>query len=217
MERLISDPELLRAYRQQARVILETWFRPEVLIPKLQKLYAQLKPVLGEDPYSARRVTVPSDSSFADIVASMERFIRDRYTLARAQLDAPGNRPAPKPMSPGPEPEGPQPGPSSPDAPSDLRAIKVTKAGVELQWVDHADGEVAFVLQRCAGAECTEFSNAIGQGEENLTKALDRDVQAGMTYRYRVYAVLPTPQGPRGTGVSNAVTVTIPENAVQEP
>jgi len=26
-----------------------------------------------------------------------------------------------------------------------------------------------------------------------------------------VYAVLPTPQGPRGTGVSNVITVRVPE------
>jgi hypothetical protein len=215
MERLISDPAMLQRYREQTRLILETWFRPEVLIPRLRGLYAQIRPALAEDPYSARRVTVPSDSGFEDIVTSMERFIRDRYVLARAQLDAPGNRPAPKAMPAGPEPEGPRPGPPSADAPSDLRAVKVTRAGVELQWVDHAEGEVAFVVQRCTGAEGTDFMNAIGQGGPNLTTAMDCEVQPGMTYRYRVYAVLPTPQGPRGTGVSKVVTVTIPEDHVQ--
>src|SRR6185369_14071260 len=155
MERLISDPVLLQGYREQARLILETWFRPEVLIPKLRGLYGQIRSALAEDPYPPRRVTVPSDSDYEDILRSMERFIRDRYALARAQLDAPGNRAAPKPMPAGPEPEGPQPGPTSPDAPSDLRAVKVSTSGVELQWVDHAEGEVAVVVQRCTGAECT--------------------------------------------------------------
>jgi hypothetical protein len=88
---------------------------------------------------------------------------------------------------------------------------------VELQWVDHAEGEVAFVVQRCAGAECADFLNTLGQGGRNLTTAIDRQVRPGMTYRYRVYAVLPTPQGPRGTGVSNVVIVTIPEDQVQGP
>src|SRR4030095_10225219 len=114
-----------------------------------------------------------------------------------------GNRPAFKPMSARPEPEGPTPGPPSKDAPTDLRAIKVTPKGVELRWVDHADGEVAYVVQRCSGVECMDFGNAIGQDGQNVTTAIDHQVQAGKTYRYRVYGVLPTLGGPRGTGVSN--------------
>ena len=52
--------------------------------------------------------------------------------------------------------------------------------------------------------------NAIGRGGNDITTATDRQVQPGMTYRYRVYAVFPTPRGPRGSGVSDIVTVTIP-------
>jgi hypothetical protein len=212
MEWLVSDPVLLERYRQQARAILEQWFRPDVLIPRLRGLHAQIRPALQEDPYPPRRATVPSDSGMDDVLASLERFMRDRYALARAQLDTPGDRPTPAPMPPEPDHGGPRPGTPSTDAPSDLRAESVTRAGVELRWVDHADGEVAYVVQRCTGAECTAFVNAIGQGGQNVTTALDRQVQPGMTYRYRVYAVLPTPQGPRGTGVSNVETVTIPAN-----
>lgn len=210
MERLIADAGLLARYREQAKAILETWFRPEVLIPKLRKLYEQIRLPLTEDPHPPRRVTVPSDTNYEGILASMEKFIRERYALARAQLDAPGMRPAPFPMEAGPDPGGPQPGPPSPDAPSDLQVVKAGAAGVELRWVDHAQGEVAFVVQRCQGAECTDFANAIGQGGHDLTSAIDRQVRSGITYRYRVYAVLPTPQGPRGTGVSNVVVVTVP-------
>lgn len=217
MERLISDPALLQRYREQARVILEKWFRPEVLIPKLRALYGKIRPALAEDPYPPRRVTMPSDSGMEDVLASMEKFIHDRYALARAQLDAPGDRPAPRAMPSGPDHEGPRPGPASTDAPTDLRAVKASGAGVELRWADHAEGEMAFVVQRCAGAECVDFVNAIGQAGQNLTTAIDRNVQLGATYRYRVYAVLPTPQGPRGTGVSNVVTVTVPENHDQRP
>jgi hypothetical protein len=81
--------------------------------------------------------------------------------------------------------------------------------------VDHAEGEVAVVVQRCTGAECADFINTIGQEGRNLTTAIDRQVRPGITYRYRVYAVLPTPRGPRGTGVSSVVTVTIPDDHVQ--
>ena len=64
----------------------------------------------------------------------------------------------------------------------------------------------------CAEREHGPISvNAIGQGGQDLSSATDRNVQLGMRYRYRVYAVRPTPQGPRGTGVSNVETVTIPE------
>lgn len=119
MERLVSNPVLLDRYREQAGAILEKWFRPEVLIPKLRRLHEQIRPALREDPYTRRRVTVPSDSAMEDVLASMEKFIRDRYALARAQLSAPGERPALHPMRSGPDDEGPSPGPPSVDAPTD--------------------------------------------------------------------------------------------------
>jgi hypothetical protein len=211
MERLVGDPALLESYRQKAKVILESYFRPEVLIPKLRALYEKIKPDLEKDPYPPRRVTNASDRNYEDIVVSMEDFIRKRYTLARAQLDNPGKRPRPKPVEPGADSEGPKPGPASPDAPSDLKAVKVTTSSVELRWTDHAEGEVAFVVQRCTGANAVDFVNAIGQPGQNITSAIDRDVRPGQIYRYRVYAVLSTPQGPRGTGVSEAITVHVPE------
>lgn len=211
MERLVTDPVLLARYRQYARTILEEWFRPEVLVPKLRGLYEQIRPALADDPHPLRRATVPSDAGIEDGLASMEKFMRARYALARAQLDSPGSRPAPKPMSAEPAHEGPAPGPPSADAPTELRAVRISVEKVELQWVDNAQGEVAWVVQRCVGGECTDFMNAIGQGGTNMTTATDRQVQPGMTYRYRVYAVFPTPRGPRGTGVSNVVTVKVPQ------
>lgn len=211
MERVVSDPVLLRRYREHARVILEEWFRPEVLVPKLRGLYAQIRSALAEDPHPLRRATVPSDAGIEDSLASMEKFIRARYALALAQLESPGSRPAPKPMPAEPEHEGPAPGPPSAHAPTELRAVKVSAEKVDLQWVDNAQGEVACVVQRCVGGECLEFVNAIGQDGQDITTATDRQVQPGMTYRYRVYAVFPTPRGPLGTGVSNVVTVKVPD------
>ena len=212
MERLISQPNLLRQYREQAGAILETWFRPEILIPKLRALHEQIRADLAEDPFPPRRATVPSDTGYQDILASMETFIRQRYALARAQLDAPGERPQPQPMQPPADQQGPQPGPPSDDAPTHFRAIKAASSGVELRWTNHTDGAAGYVVQRCAGAAATNFANAIGQGGQDIPTAIDRNVQPGKTYRYRVYAVRPTPEGPRGTGVSNVITVSIPEN-----
>ncbi len=211
MEQLMSDPILLEQYRRQARRILETWFRPEVLIPKLRALYAEIKPALEKDPFPRRRATVPSDTGFDDILASMEAFIRSRYALARAQLDAPGNRPEPVPMRPVKESGGPKPGPPSADAPTGLRAVKISSRSVMLQWEDNAAGEVASVVQRCTGAECTDFGNVIGLDGTKVTTATDHHVEPGKTYRYRVYAVFPTAEGPRGSGVSNVLAVRIPE------
>jgi spore coat protein CotH len=209
MERLVADPELLKRYREKASGILEKHFRPEVLIPKLRANYQLINADLEKDPYPPRRVTVASDRSYEDIIASMEAFIRKRYLLARTQLDNPGNRPTS--TEPSGEGEGPRPGPPSADAPTELRAVKVTSSSVELHWSDHAKGEAGLIVQRCLGAEATDFVNAIGQPGQDITSAIDREVQPGQTYRYRVYAVKPTPQGPRGTGVSNTITVHVPE------
>ena len=68
MERLISQPNLLRQYREQAGTILETWFRPEVLIPKLRALHDQIRTDLAADPFPPRRATVPSDKGYEDIL-----------------------------------------------------------------------------------------------------------------------------------------------------
>ena len=47
----------------------------------------------------------------------------------------------------------------------------------------------------------------MGRSGQDITEATDTNVESGTVYRYRVYALKPTPQGPRGTGVSNVVTV----------
>ena len=80
MERIVSDPVLLKTYREQANVILEGSFRPEILIPKLRSLYEQIRSALeAGDLFSDRRATVPSDTGYEGIISSMEAFIRKRY------------------------------------------------------------------------------------------------------------------------------------------
>jgi spore coat protein CotH len=212
MEHLVTDTNLLQQYREEAGQILEQWFRPDVLIPKLHALHAQIRADLALDPSPARRATVPRDQSYDQIITDMESFIKKRYALAREQLNAPGRRPAPTRLVPGREPEGPQPGPASPDSPAELHAIVVSSSKVELGWTDRSEGEMAFVVQRCSGPKCQNFSNALGQPSDRGTIAIDTQVQPGETYRYRVFAVLPTSKGPRGTGVSNVVEIRIPED-----
>ncbi len=81
--------------------------------------------------------------------------------------------------------------------------------GVELAWKDNATGERAFIVQRCTGAENGRFRNIMGLPGENLTRATDKQVRPGRTYRYRIFAVKPTLRGSVGTGVSNVVTVRV--------
>jgi len=210
MERLVTEPNLLREYREQADTILETWLRPEIIIPKLRALYDQIRADLEKESYPPQRATVPTDTGYEDILASMETFIRKRYAMARTQLDAPGSRPPFQRMQPPANQPEPQPGPPSADASTDLHAVKVTPSSVELSWTNHDEGAMAYVVQRCIGSEATDFANAIGQSGQNIRTAIDRNVEPGKAYRYRVYAVRPTPQGPRGTGVSNVITVPVP-------
>ena len=95
----------------------------------------------------------------------------------------------------------------SADAPSDLRIVERKAGAIRLTWKDNATGEGGFIVQRCEGAECDDFENVVGQPGQDITEATDTNVASGKIYRYRVYAVKPTPEGPLGTGVSNVVTV----------
>lgn len=184
MEQLVASTNLLERYREQASTILENWFRPEILIPKLHALYGQIETALAEDPYPPQRVTVPSDRDYNQILATMEVFMRKRYAQARAQLDTPGARPQPIPMEPKEsEKAGPQPGPPSADSPTDLQVSAVTGSKVQLRWTDNAKGEFAHVVQRCTGAGCMDFVNLIGQPGEHIETALDEQVRPGETYR----------------------------------
>ena len=210
MERLVSDPKLLHEYREQAQLILEKWFRPEILIPKLRALHAQIRDDLAKDPFPARRATTPRNENYEDILASMEMFIRKRYESARVQLASPGKRPTPARPRPENSPnEDPKPGPASADAPTNLRVVSASPNKIELQWVDHSEGEIAHVVQR--SDDTADFRNAIGQMGPSITTAVDPNVEPGKTYRYRVYAVFAMPNGPRGSGLSNPITVRVPE------
>ncbi len=149
----------------------------------------------------------------AEIVAAMKKFMRRRYATARAQLDNPGPKPAVAQGQRGPGGarqrlnQRPQPGPPSADDPSDLRLVERRDGAIRLAGKDNATGEAACIVQRCGGAECDDFENVVGRSGQDITEATDTNVESGTVYRYRVYALKPTPQGPRGTGVSNVVTV----------
>jgi hypothetical protein len=93
LERIIADPVLLERYRKVARTILVKSFEPERLCRVLDAKYALIRDDLKTDPFPPRRVTIPGDRSYDQIVDSMKAFVRKRSTSAVEQLETPGERP----------------------------------------------------------------------------------------------------------------------------
>ncbi len=212
VKRIIDNPQLLARYRTLADSILEKYFHPKVLLPRVDALYVRIKEDLARDPFPHRRVTNPGDKNYESIVASIKAFVRRRYETARAQLDNPGGPPEYVRNVPRPGQE-PRPGKPSADAPTGLRVTAQSGSSVTLQWKDNTEGEAGHLVQRADGEKGNEFHNLIGKPGSEITTASDSKVTPGRTYRYRVYAVHRTPTGLQGTGVSNTVTVHISEKA----
>jgi hypothetical protein len=93
--------------------------------------------------------------------------------------------------------------------PSSLTATYQAGPQVLLTWQDNATTETNFVLQRCAGSSCTNFTQIAtppaltGTGQATYTNT---PVTPGVTYRYRVAAR----NGAQQSAWSNIATVTIP-------
>jgi FtsP/CotA-like multicopper oxidase with cupredoxin domain len=81
-----------------------------------------------------------------------------------------------------------------PANPTNLVATVQTGPQVRLQWRDNANNETGFVVERCAGAGCTAFTQIATPGPRtfpfpgNVTYT-DTTVVPGATYRYQVWAV----------------------------
>jgi hypothetical protein len=208
LERIVSDPVLLERYRASATAVLEKYFEPDSLSRRFDAKYALIKEDLARDPFPQKRVTSPWDEDYSSILEFQKKFVRKRYTAAKQQLQSPGPRPKP---SQRPHHE-PGPGPASEDAPTDLKA-EVRADGIALTWKDNASLEVGHVVQRATEAEREMFRNVMGKPGPNSTVALDTAVQPGEIYRYRVFAVHPSPMGPKGTGISNVITVQFGEKS----
>ena len=93
LERIIADPVLLERYRKSARTILDKSFEPQRLCQVIDAKYALIRDDLKTDPFPPRRVTVPGDRSYDQIVDSMKAFVRNRYSSAVEQLENPLERP----------------------------------------------------------------------------------------------------------------------------
>lgn len=98
-----------------------------------------------------------------------------------------------------------------PNAPSNLLATAISPTEITLSWIDNADNEQFFAIQRCFGDEATcadlEFYivGIIAWADANATTFRDVDVQPGTTYTYRIRAY-----DGQYSAASNAVTVVTP-------
>ena len=74
------------------------------------------------------------------------------------------------------------------DAPGTLTATAVDTTTIELSWSDNFSSETGTLIERCAGADCDDFSRIAVVGA-NVTRFSDPAVAEGSGYRYRIKAV----------------------------
>lgn len=98
--------------------------------------------------------------------------------------------------------------PVVPAAPTNLTAsARKVKRGAEvrLAWIDNATIETGYVVERCTGSTCTQFT-AVASLPAGSTRYSDAAVSRATAYRYRVMAT-----GPAGNSAySNVAAVTTP-------
>ena len=76
----------------------------------------------------------------------------------------------------------------APDAPTNLTAVAASASQINLTWTDNSAKENGFEIERCAQANCTDFTR-IAEVAANTTTFEDAaGLAAGATYRYRVRA-----------------------------
>jgi phosphodiesterase/alkaline phosphatase D-like protein len=74
-----------------------------------------------------------------------------------------------------------------PAAPSNLIATAVSASQINLAWQDNSNNELGFHIERCTGAQCSNFVQIDSVGA-NVTSFQSTGLTASTTYRYRVRA-----------------------------
>jgi hypothetical protein len=77
--------------------------------------------------------------------------------------------------------------PLTPAAPSNLVATTVSRTQINLSWTDNSDNESGFKIERCKGANCTNYAE-VAQVTANVTTFANTGLTKNTTYRYRVRA-----------------------------
>jgi PKD repeat protein len=92
-----------------------------------------------------------------------------------------------------------------PVAPSNLVATAISKSRIDLVWTDNAANEDGFKIERCAGVNCTNFSQIATIGA-NVANYSSTGLKRNTTYRYRVRAF----NGFGNSAYSNTVSTKTP-------
>lgn len=74
------------------------------------------------------------------------------------------------------------------DIPAALTATATDTTTIELSWSDNFSSETGTLIERCAGADCDDFSQIAVVGA-NVNRFSDPAVAEGSSYRYRIKAV----------------------------
>jgi hypothetical protein len=74
-----------------------------------------------------------------------------------------------------------------PAAPTTLSAIATSSSQVNITWADNSDDENGFMIERCQGAGCSNFSE-IGRVGADAVSFNNAGLAAGASYSYRVHA-----------------------------
>ena len=90
----------------------------------------------------------------------------------------------------------------APSAPTDLTAAAVSSSQVNLTWVDSDNAEQGFKIERCIGADCSNFEQIATVGA-NATSYSNNGLTGSTSYRYRVRAYNPAGD----SSYSNTVSV----------
>ena len=95
--------------------------------------------------------------------------------------------------------------PTIPAAPSNLLASALSKTQISLSWTDNSANETGFRIERCAGANCTNFIEITTVGA-NIKNYTNTGLKRNTTYRYRVRAF----NSAGASAYSNTATATTP-------
>ena len=74
-----------------------------------------------------------------------------------------------------------------PAAPSNLAAAAVSSSQINLTWTDSDSTEIGFKIERCTGADCSDFTQIATVGA-NVTSYSNTGLTASTSYSYRVRA-----------------------------
>lgn len=92
-----------------------------------------------------------------------------------------------------------------PTAPSNLVGTVLSTTSVKLDWTDNSSNEGTFLVQRCTGSACTNYTTVAGGGvAPNTITFTDTGVPAGTINRYRIGAI-----NGAGATYSNVITITV--------